>query len=353
MNPLFAGNWRRSMAVVLAAGILTAAINTASAAEAVYVGVPLFGPGPWEIDTIRRHKLDELAGLQIEVVDLGGKLVSPVALDTEAADFVMTDHLFVSEQRWQGQEYTFVPHTKLGGNLIARPDRGINSIEDFAGKTVVIANGISAQSWLLLRAYTIDRLGWDIAETLDSVNRVSTPTLLRDPINTGAVDAVVNTWQNSVRLRQQANKQILAIDDILADLGLADHPPILGWVFRESFAAEYPDIAMGFLRVSLAARSILLNSDEEWEMMRLSLPVHSESEFLALRDAYRAAIITSYGSEQRVAAERLFDLLRRMGGPEAVDGTQTLAPGTFFVMGGPRPGACARMCTWDGRTCEC
>ena len=353
MISLFAVNWCRRVAVVVAAVILAAGAHSASAAEAVYVGVPLFGPGPWEIETIRRHKLDEAAGLQVEVVDLGGKLLPPVALDTEAADFVMTDHLFVSEQRWQGQDYTFVPHTRLGGNLIARSDRGIDSIEDLEGKTVAIATGISAQSWLLFRAFTIDSLGWDIAEKFGAVNRVSTPTLLRDSINTGEVDAVVNTWQNSVRLRQQGNKQILAIDDIMADLGLADHPPILGWAFREGFAAEYPDIAMGFLHVSLAARRILLNSDEEWQAMRLSLPVQNEAEFIALRDAYRAAIITSYGSEQRVAAARLFELLRRMGGPEAVGGTQSLAPGTFFAMGGPRPGACARMCTWDGRTCEC
>ncbi len=345
------------MAGIGATAILAAMLSglaSAFAAELVFVGVPLFGPAPWEIDVIEHHNLAAVEDLQIEIVDIGGKLVPPVALETEATDFVMTDHLFISQQRWQGADYTFVPHTKLGGNLIARSDSGITAIEDLDGKSIAIANGISEHSWLLFRAYSRAALETDIGAVLESITKVSSPSLLSDPIRSGAVNAVVNEWQPSVRLRHLGNRQILSIDDTLDALGLADQPAIHGWAFRESFAQEYPDIAMGFLRVSLEARRILLTSDAEWDRLRLSLPVQDEAELVAMREAYRAAIITSYGTEQRIAAEQFFDILRREGGVDYVAGTEALAPGTFFVMGdGPRPDDCAPICTWDGIKCVC
>ncbi len=327
----------------------------ASAAEKVRVGVPSFGPGRWEMYTIERHGLARLEGLNLEVVALGSKLTHAIAMEEDVADIVLSDYFWASAERRHGSDYTFVPHSKMAGGVIARPEPGINSLADLNGRIIGILGGPTEDSWVLLRAYTRKKMGWDIADAAGEVMFVQAPSVLNDSITRGLVDAMLNDWHYNALLRAQGYKDLLSIGDIISTLGLDDHPPVLGWVFSERWANEHADVVLGYLRASLAAKRILLNSDEEWEHLRAAMRAEDDDDkFLALRDAYRETIATSYGTEQRVAVEQFLSILRREGGPSIFGRAEALAPGTFYsITDGPRPNACSDRCTWDGRRCQC
>ena len=52
--------------------------------------------------------------------------------------------------------------------------------------------------------------------------------------------------------------------------------------------------------------------------------------FIALRDAYRAGIVTSYGDEDIAAATQSFALMAQFGGSDLIGDDQEIAPGTFW-----------------------
>ena len=53
--------------------------------------------------------------------------------------------------------------------------------------------------------------------------------------------------------------------------------------------------------------------------------------FVALRDAYRAGIVTSYAEADVQAATETFALLAKYGGADAIGDKPDLAPGTFWT----------------------
>ena len=92
---------------------LAAALSLPSLAGAgdsrVRVGVLEFGTVNWELDVIATHGLAEREGVDLEVVGLGGKRATAVALQGGAADIIVTDWIWVSRQRAEGRDYNFVP----------------------------------------------------------------------------------------------------------------------------------------------------------------------------------------------------------------------------------------------------
>ncbi len=308
------------------AGLMALASTSALAAEKVRVGVLQFGTGQWEMDVIKTNKLAEAEGLDMEIVGLGSKLTHAIALENKAVEIVMTDYLWVSEQRANGADYTFVPHSKVAGGVIARPDRGINTLADLKGKILGVIGGPAEDNWLFLRAYVKKELGFDIGDATE-VKFVGSPPLLNETVEKGDLDAVMNFWHYNARLRSKGYKDLVSIPQMLSSLGVEYQPPILGWVFSDKWAAENPEIITGFLRASLAAKRILLNSDAEWERLRGKMRAEDDDAlFVALRDAYREGIATSYGAREVAAAEQVFGVITRESGE-----SKSLAPGTFWT----------------------
>lgn len=307
-------------------GFTALASTSMLAAEKIRVGVLSFGTAQWEMDVIVTNKLAEAEGLDLEIVGLGQKLTHAIALENGAVEVVMTDYLWVSEQRAAGANYTFVPHSKVAGGVIARPDRGINSLSDLKGKTLGVIGGPAEDNWLFLRAYTKQVLGFDIGEEAE-VKFVGAPPLLNETVENGDLDAVMNFWHYNARLRAKGYKDLVSIPDMLTTLGVEYEPPILGWVFSEEWAKEHPDVATGFLRASLAAKQILRTSDAEWERLRGKMRAEEDDVlFLALRDAYRAGIPDAYGEREITAAEQVFAVISRETGENRM-----IAPGTFWT----------------------
>lgn len=319
----------RMMAPAILAAVLSVATTAASAdTETLRVGALKFGTVNWELNTITHNGLDAENGVSLEIVELAGKNASAVALQGGAADVIVSDWIWVSRQRAAGADYTFVPYSLTVGALMVHPDSGIETLADLEGRKLGIAGGPVDKSWLLLRAYGQQELGLDLADIVEPV--FGAPPLLNELMLSGEVPAVLNFWHYNARLGAAGMTELVSVVDMLPALGVDGQPPLLGWVFSESWAAENASVIDGMLTASRAAKELLSESDAEWERLRPMTRAADDTTLTALRDAWRSGVPVSFGPEDIDAAEKVFSVMAELGGEDLTGGTRELAPGTFW-----------------------
>ena len=184
------------------------------------------------------------------------------------------------------------------------------------------------KSWLLLRAYGQQELGRDLADMVEPV--FGAPPLLNELMLQGEVPAVLNFWHYNARLAASGMTELVSVADMLPALGVDSKPPLLGWVFSESWAAENAELIDGMLTASRSAKELLAGSDAEWERLRPLTRAADDDTLFALRDAWRAGIPVSFGPQDIDAAETVFSVMAELGGEDLTGGTTVLAPGTFW-----------------------
>ena len=167
--------------VLLAVASLAMLIATAASASGhqVRVGVLKFGTVHWELDVIKTHRLAERQGIDLQIVELGSKRVTAVALQGGGADIIVTDWIWVSRQRVEGRDYAFAPDSLAVGGLMVRPDAGIAGLAGLAGRKVGVAGGPVDKSWLLLQAHG-KRSGLDLSASVEPI--FGAPPLLSELI---------------------------------------------------------------------------------------------------------------------------------------------------------------------------
>ena len=113
---------------------------------------------------------------------------------------------------------------------------------------------------------------------------------------------------------------------------MSAQPPLLGWVFSEKFARNKSEEITRFLDASFATKDRLLTDDAIWETIRPGMKGAETDDalFIALRDAYRAGIVTSYGPADVQAATETYALLAKYGGSDVIGDKPDLAAGTFW-----------------------
>ena len=307
--------------------VLPAQIATASD-HRVRVGVLKFGTVNWELDAIMAHRFAEREGIDLQVVELGSKRATSVALQGGAADVIVTDWIWVSRQRAEGRDYAFVPYSLAVGGLMVRPDARLGELADLRGRKVGIAGGPVDKSWLLLQAYA-KRAGLDLSGSVEPT--FGAPPLLNELIKRGELPAVLNFWHYNARLEALGMQELVTVGEILPALGIKRPIPLLGWVFDRAWADGHREALHGFLRASYAAKHLLLESDEEWTRLAPRMKVSDPATAAALRDAWRAGVPRSFGAEDREAAARTFAILAHEGGAELVGSSNALTPGTFWT----------------------
>lgn len=334
------------LAAACAAGLLGFAAQAAQPAT-IRVGVLQFGTVNWELEAMQRGGFAEREGLRIEVVPLALKDAANVALLGSAVDVIVNDWIWVARQRAEGRDFTFVPYSLAVGGLLVRPDAGIQSFADLRGKRLGIAGGPLDKSWLLLRAHARRVVGEDAAQWLQP--DFVAPPLLNELMLRGELPAGLNFWHYAARLRAAGMQPLLEMDDILATLDVHGELPLVGWVFRESWAQEAPQRIESFLRASAATKRELMASDAAWLALRPMMKAEDDATFFALRDGFRAGIPSAQlqagwtagdaadgadGAE--AAAAQVFHILAQEGGRALVGEARALAPGTFW-RGSGRP----------------
>lgn len=321
--------WLLATALVTA---MTAALpgQVKAAAENIGVlrlGVLGFGTVNWELDVIKTHGLDEERSFTLAVEGFGGSQATKVALQGDAVDGIVSDWLWVSRQRAEGENLVFIPYSSTVGALMVPPDSEIDSLDDLAGKKIGVAGGALDKSWLLIQAAAQQRHELNLADEVEAI--FGAPPLLNEKVQTGDLDAVLNYWHFSARLEAQGYKRLLGVNEALEELGVAGNVPQLGYVFREDFANENPDLIEAFADASRAAKA-LLQTDEEWTRLREMTKAKDDATLETLKLRFQEGIPLTWGEIERAEAANLYGLLAELGGDELVGSSSELMPGTFW-----------------------
>lgn len=330
---------RREFSTLLGAGVFAGAVLPAQRVAAfspsstdlvpVSVGVQVSGTAQWEMTVIKDMKLDEKHGIDLTIKDVSGKPASHVALMAGDVDIVLSDFVWVAGVRAAGDDFTLVPHSYAVGGLVVRPDGPIQSIEDLPGKVIAIAGGPIDKSWVALQAYYAKVTGETLVDKVEA--RFGAPPLVNELLIEGKVDASLNFWHFNARAKAAGMNELISVSEMMEGMGITSQPPLLGWVFRESVAAEKGKGIEGFLDASFEAKKLLLTRDSVWDDLREVMGVGDDKNlFTTLREDYRKGILTEYTDATVEAAAASFEIMAEYGGPELVGDSPEMAEGTFW-----------------------
>jgi NitT/TauT family transport system substrate-binding protein len=251
-----------------------------------------------------------------------------VALQAGKVDMIVVDWLWVARQRASGADWSSVPFSNAIGALIAPPDSPVHQVSDLTGRTLGIAGSPLDKSWLILRAYASQRHGIDLNAVANK--SFGPPPLLAEQMKAGRLDALLTYWPFAAKAEASGARQVLAVEDAVAALGVSTGVPFIGYTFSQHWAERNRELIDAFITASRKARSILASSDAEWLRIQPLTGAADSAELIRLRDWYRHGIPQHWGEPERRAAEQLFDLLAKIGGPDLVGPTSTIPAGTFW-----------------------
>jgi len=309
--------------------VLVSLTAAAAAAEpTIRVGSLRYGTFSWQLDVIANHGLDREAGIRIEPVELAATPAAQLALQAGGVDLIVSDWLWVSRQRAEGGDLSFIPFSSAIGALVVPAASPIRDVAGLAGQRLGIAGSAIDKSWLVLRLYGRTQLGLD----LDAQARKSfgAPPLLSQELVSGQLDAVLTYWPFAAKLEARGMRRLLSIGDALAALGIPGDQPLTGYVVSARWAMQNRAALDGFIAASRAANAILAASDREWERIAPQTGAADVAELIKLRDAYRDGIPRHWGAADQDAAARLYRLLAEIGGTTLVGSSPDLTPGTFL-----------------------
>ena len=318
---------RRSI-LIAAAGAALVPPARAAVQPTVRVGTLRFGSVAWELDVVRAHGFDAAAGIAIEAIDFAAAQATQVALQAGRVDLIVLDWLWVARQRASGADWTCSPTSAAVGAIVAPESSPVRELGDLPGKRLGIAGSSLDKSWLILRAYARQRLGFDLDDRVDK--SFGPPPLLAQQLAAGRLDAALTYWPYVAKAEAAGMRRVLGIEDAVESLGITPGVPFVGAVFSEGWAGRNRVGLDGFLSATRLARDVLAVSDDEWRRIAPLTAAADGAELDRLKVWYRRGLVPRWGETERRGAARLFEVLAGIGGEALVGPAITLPPGTFW-----------------------
>ncbi|WP_299908206.1 ABC transporter substrate-binding protein [uncultured Paracoccus sp.] len=316
------------------AKLALAACLWAGVAEAQQASLPVIEIGTlengtvnWELQTIRDRGFDAANGFTLELLPLAGNPATQVAMQGGEVDAIVSDFLWVAQQRAQGADFTFLPYSTAVGSLVVPADSPVQTLADLKGKKIGIAGGPVDKSWLILRAWNAKENGEDLAAVTEQV--FGAPPVIMNAAETGEVDGAINFWHFLAKMKAAGMREVISVEQAATDLGLDPTTPLLGFVLRDAWIAEHPDLAKGLAAASHQAKALLASDDAAWEAIRPMMNAANDAEFEALRDGWRAGIPPE-GPVNAENAQAMFAVMAELGGEELTGGLTELPEGLFW-----------------------
>lgn len=275
-----------------------------------------FGSLSWLLETIRAEGLDKKHGLSLEIVDIASNQGSAVALYGGSADVVVSDWTWGLRQRSMGEALKFSPFSTALGSIMVPGDSPIKTYSDLAGKRMGVAGSAIDKSWLLLRAYSMKVQGKDIADF--AAPQYGAAPLLAEQLRDGKLDAALNFWTFSARLKGDGFRSILTMAEVMTALGIDPPPALVGFIWKEATESSQPGAIKSLLAAAAEGNALLAASDGPWERLRPLMKAASDSEFMALRDGYRKGIPGPWRDAEMRSAEKIMSILVESGDTELV-----------------------------------
>ncbi|QEE21747.1 ABC transporter substrate-binding protein [Youhaiella tibetensis] len=322
----------RSLFKMMLAGVAIAATVTsgfAQEANKIVVGVQESGTVGWELAAMQKLGLDKKNNLDLEIRNVADSKAGQIALQSGAVDVILSDFVWVSLQRAQGNMVTMVPHSLAVGALMTSPDSGITKVEDLKGKTLAVAGSPVDKSWVILQAYYNSKTGGHLADDVSA--KYGAPPLVNELLAKGEAPAALNNWNWNARAKVDGKVEVISVADMLKDLGVAEQPPLLGWTFTDATGNDKKAALTAFLNASFDTKQALLTDDKVWDDIRdMTGAKDNDALFAQIKNDYRAGIVQHYDPNHMEAAEQSFALMAKFGGKDVVGDQTALSDGTFW-----------------------
>jgi NitT/TauT family transport system substrate-binding protein len=318
----------RLSAFVLLCLMLAGCARPESEPDLIRVGVLQYGTVNWELSVVQSQGFAEARGVNIEIVPLASDNALAVALQGDRVDLIVSDWLWAARQRSLGRDYQFAPYSLAVGALMVNPESGIGSLAEMEGEELGIAGGPVDKMWILMRAYAAHMSGRSLADMVEPT--FAAPPLLNELMLSGDVPLAINFWHYNARLEAAGMQPLFTLRELVTELGVDRASPLLGWIFRQQWAAENTETLTAFLQASYEAKAALRDSDALWEELRDQIKPETEAVMEAIVRGYREGIPTSFGSQDIAAAQELFAILAAEGGPELVGDLESLPESVFW-----------------------
>ena len=313
-----------SLALLMALAWAGAAV--AQERPTLRVAVLEVGTVNWELDTIEHFGLDEANGFDLEVAGMAGNPATRVAFQAGEADVVVADWIWVARQRAEGKDFVFIPYSKAVGSLLVPADSDAKALSDLKGTTIGIAGGPVDKSWLILRAYASQELGFDLAAETDQA--FGAPPLIFQNALKGEFGGAINFWHFAAKMEARGMRPLVTVSEAAEALGLDPEVPLLGYVVKGEMARESPELVAGLATASRAAKERLATDEAAWDRLRPRMRAEKDEDFEALKAGFREGI-PAPGPVDAEAAGRVLELMGELGGRDLVGAATTLPEGVF------------------------
>ncbi|RMF90225.1 MAG: ABC transporter substrate-binding protein [Nitrospinota bacterium] len=319
--------FRSLLLVVFLVGLF---LGPGMAAELPHLRVGALAKGSvrWEMTILKKLGLDTKYQFVLDVVPYAGKSATEVALQGGAVDVIVDDWFWVARQRSQGVLLTAFPYSQTVGGVVVPKDSPIQDLPDLQGKKIGLAGGPLDKSWLILRAVYLQRYGSDLQDLTETVSVA--PPLASVQLERGELDAIVQFWHFIARLLAKGKtRQLVSVDALMRELGLSETVPLLVYVFPEKLVRQNRQLVQNFIHAVYEAKQYLLDHDEAWKEIADLVRAPDEKTLILIREAWRKGVPRRWDAETFANLERLFHIMRRIGGKRLI-GTEQIPEGTFL-----------------------
>ena len=301
--------------------------SAAKPAAEIKISVLKFGTVNWTLETIKQSQLDNKYGFELTVQALASSGAGKIALQANAADIIVSDWTWVARQRGLSSNYLFAPYSSSAGSIMVPSSSPIRSIEDLVGKKLGIAGGGLDKNWLLLRALALKN-NIDLDAKADIV--FGAPPLLNSLIKQNELDALINYWHYSARLKAEGYRELINTHQIIRRLGIDTTVPILGYVFREQWAHRNSSNLNNFLAASRDAANLLCTSDKHWNRILPLTRTDDQSTQQLLRSNYCKGRVSVFTEKEKQAIADIYSILANTGGKQLVGSVKQLDRKIFW-----------------------
>lgn len=318
----------KSMRLLLTlACVLLAGSARAAEVPQLRLGVMASGSLAWEVAAMKNEGLLDGAGFSLETVTVANQQAGKVALQAGSVDVIVSDWIWVSGMRAEGSDLTFYPYSDVSGALLVPASSPIKTLADLNGKKLGIAGGELDKNWLLLQALG-QQQGLQLNQSLEKV--YGAPPLLNQQLTSQRIDALLTYWQFAARLEAQGYRQLLSGEELVRQLGISESVPNLGYVFKQGWADQNKSMLQNFIRLARAARDKLCNDDAAWQKIVGLTESDDAAGQKQLRARYCQGRVEQWGAAQQSAAQRIYDVLHRLGDNKLTGKAEHLQAGTFW-----------------------
>lgn len=304
---------------------LIAASSFAAENATIRIGVQASGTLAWELSVLQNQAghLD----FKIETHPIANTEAGKIALQSGAVDMIISDWIWVSRLRSDGADFTFYPYSTTSGSLMVPEKSSIHALKDLKGKRLGIAGGELDKNWLLLQALA----GQEQLDLNASVEKVyGAPPLINEQLKQGRVDAALNYWHFAAKLEGQGYRQLIDGKGLLKGLGIQENVPVLGYVFKQSWADGHKIALNGFFQASKKAKQLLCSSEPDWKKVSLLTQTDDVVTQTKLRQRYCDGNVMQWGLTEQQAAGRIYTILRKVSNNQLTGKSEHLQPGTFW-----------------------